>query len=107
GLRVAEMVPADAAGRSISMTGDVHEQRVWMDFTTGVVSQLQIIGGRVAATVVFQRNPEGALTGFDASAADRYVTATVRYKNAATGVGLTPDRFALTLPKDAKTQPIR
>src|SRR5205814_1115161 len=25
----------------------------------------------------------------------------------AIGVGLTPDRFALTLPKDAKTQPIR
>jgi outer membrane lipoprotein-sorting protein len=71
------------------------------------VRQLEIIGGRVAALVTYQRNPEGVLTGFDASAVDRYVVATVRYRNAAEGVGLTPDRFALTLPKDAKTQPIR
>ena len=64
-------------------------------------------GGRAAATVTYQRDDEGRLTGFDVSAAERYVTGTVRYKNLATGVGLTPDRFALTLPKDAKTQPIR
>jgi outer membrane lipoprotein-sorting protein len=78
-----------------------------MDFETGLVRQLEIVGGRVAATVTYLRNADGALTGFDATAVDRYVAATVRYRNAATGVGLTPDLFALTLPKDAKTQPIR
>ena len=107
GLRVAEIQPPDAMGPSISLVGDVHEKRVWMDFDTGVVRQVQIIGGRVAATVTFLRDDAGPLTGFDATAADRYVVATVRYRNVATGVGLTPDRFALTLPKDAKTQPIR
>ena len=107
GLRVAEMKPADANGPSISLIGDVHEKRIWMDFDTGVVRQVEIIGGRVAATVTYLRNPDGALAGFDATAVDRYVVATVRYRNLATGVGLTPDRFALTLPKDAKTQPIR
>jgi outer membrane lipoprotein-sorting protein len=107
GLRVAEIKPADAMGPSISLIGDVHEKRVWMDFQTGVVRQVEIIGGRVAATVAYQRNAEGAMTGFDATAVDRYVVANVRYRNTAVGVGLTPDRFALTLPKDAKTQPIR
>jgi len=107
GLRVAEIKPPDAMGPSISLIGDVHEKRVWMDFETGVVRQVEIIGGRVAATVTFQRDAGGALTGFDATAVDRYVVATVRYRNVETGVGLTPDRFALTLPKDAKTQPIR
>lgn len=107
GLRVAELLPPDTQGPSISLIGDVHEQRVWMDFDTGLVRQLEIIGGRVAATVTYQRAADGTLTGFDATAVDRYVVATVRYRNAATGVGLTPDRFALTLPKDAKTQPIR
>jgi outer membrane lipoprotein-sorting protein len=107
GLRVAEMKPADANGPSISLIGDVHEKRIWMDFDTGVVRKLDIIGGRVAATVVYLRGTDGALTGFDATAVDRYVVATVRYRNPTTGVGLTPDRFALTLPKDAKTQPIR
>ena len=107
GLRVAEIKPADAMGPSISLIGDVHEKRVWMDFETGVVRRLEIIGGRVAATVTYQRDAAGALTGFDATAVDRYVVATVRYRNAATGVGLTADRFALALPKDAKIQPIR
>jgi len=107
GLRVAEIKPADATGPSISLIGDVHEKRVWMDFETGVVRRLEIIGGRVAATVTYQRDAAGALTGFDATAVDRYVVATVRYRNAATGVGLTADRFALALPKDAKIQPIR
>lgn len=107
GLRVAEIKPPDEAGPSISLIGDVHEKRVWMDFETGVVRQIQIVGGRVAATVSYLRDADGALIGFDATAVDRYVIAAVRYRNAATGVGLTPDRFALTLPKDAKTQPIR
>src|SRR5437660_2391200 len=63
GLRVAEIKPPDAMGPSISLIGDVHEKRVWMDFTTGVVRQLEIIGGRVAAVVTYQRDDAGALTG--------------------------------------------
>ena len=101
------MLPADALGPSLSLAGAVNERRIWMDFQTGLVRQFQIVGGRAAATVTYQRDDEGRLTGFDVSAAERYVTGTVRYKNLATGVGLSPERFALTLPKDAKTQPIR
>ncbi len=107
GLRVAEIRPADAQGPSISLIGDVHEQRVWMSFETGVVRQLEIIGGRAAATVTFERDFDDRLTGFEVSAVDRYVVGTVRYRDAAAGVGLTADRFVLTLPKDAKTQTIR
>lgn len=107
GLRRAEILPPDTLGPSISLIGDVNEQRVWMDFQTGIVRQLQIIGGRAAATVTYDRDTEGRLTGFEVSAVDRYITASVKYRSSAIGVGLTPDRFALTLPKDAKTQPIR
>jgi outer membrane lipoprotein-sorting protein len=106
-LRVGEVLPPDDFGPSISLAGPVHEQRIWMDFQTGVVRRLQIIGARAAATVTYQREADGRLTGFDISAAERYVTGSVRYHDLATGVGLSPDRFALTLPKDAKTQPIR
>jgi outer membrane lipoprotein-sorting protein len=106
-LRVAEILPPDALGSSLSLVGVVSEQRVWMDFDTGVVRQLRIVGGRAAATATYLRDEEERLTGFDLSAAERYVTGTVRYRSLATGVGLSDDRFALTLPKDAKTQPIR
>ena len=107
GLRRAEILPVDDVGPSISLIGDVHEERIWLDFETGVVRQLEIIGGRLAATVSYERDDEGRLTGFHVSAADRYLTGSVHYRDVATDVGLTPDRFALTLPKDAKTQTIR
>ena len=106
-LRVAEILPPDGLGPSISLAGKVSEQRVWMDFKTGIVQQLQIIGGRAAAIATYRRDADGRLTGFDISAAERYVTGTVRYRNMTTDVGLTADGFVLTLPKDAKTQPIR
>jgi outer membrane lipoprotein-sorting protein len=106
-LRLAQIMAPDGLGPSISLVGAVHEQRIWMDFQTGVVRQLQIVGGRAAATVTYQRDDEGQLTGFDVSAAERYLTGTVRYRNVATGVGLAVERFALTLPKDARTQSIR
>jgi outer membrane lipoprotein-sorting protein len=101
------MLPADAQGPSISLVGAVHEQRIWMNFETGVVSQLKIIGGRADATVTYHRDDAGQLTGFDLSAASSYVRGTVRYRNVALGVGLPAERFALMLPKDAKTRPIR
>jgi outer membrane lipoprotein-sorting protein len=106
-LRMAEIMAPDGLGPSLSLVGAVSEQRVWMDFQTGVVRQLQIIGGRAAATVTYLRDDAGQLTGFDLTAAERYVSGSVRYRNVATAVGLSDDRFALALPKDAKTQPIR
>jgi outer membrane lipoprotein-sorting protein len=106
-VRLAEIMAPDALGPSLSLVGAVNEQRIWMNFETGVVHQLQIVGGRAAATVTYRRDDEGKLTGFDVSAAERYVTGAVQYRDVATGVGLAAERFALTLPKDAKTQSIR
>jgi outer membrane lipoprotein-sorting protein len=106
-LRIGEILPPDDLGPSLALVGRFHEQRIWMDFETGVVRQLQIVGGRAAATVTYLRDPEGRMTGFDLTAAAEYVTGSVRYRNAAIGVGLPPDRFTLTVPKGAKTQPIR
>jgi outer membrane lipoprotein-sorting protein len=106
-LRLAEILPPDALGPSVSLVGARSEQRVWMDFETGLVHQLEIIGGRAAAIVTYHRDAGGLMTGFDVSAAERYVTGTVRYRTLSTQVGLDVERFALALPKDAKTQPIR
>ena len=55
----ARSCPPTTLGPSLSLVGAVHEQRIWMDFQTGVVRQLQIIGGRAAATVTYQRDDEG------------------------------------------------
>jgi outer membrane lipoprotein-sorting protein len=106
-LRVVEILPADEHGPSLNLIGAVHSKRVWMDFTTGVVRRLSITGGRAAAVLSYLLNAEGNLTGFDVSAGEGYVTATVRYRTLAMGVGVEPERFTFALPKDAKTRAIR
>ncbi len=106
-LRVAELHGPDAQGPSLELIGGVNRQRVWMDFDSGVVRQLEISGGRLEARITYLRDGAGRLTGFDLSAAQSYVTGSVRYRNLAEGVGIEPERFTLTLPKGAKIQKIR
>jgi outer membrane lipoprotein-sorting protein len=106
-LRVVEILPPDEHGPSLNLIGGVHQQRVWMDFTTGVVRRLSITGGRAAAIVSYLVDPRGVLTGFDVSAGEGHVSAAVRYRSLAMGVGVESERFTFALPKDAKTRAIR
>lgn len=106
-LRVAELMPPDDLGPSINLIGRYNRQRVWLDPATGVARQVTIAGGRAEATVTFQRADDGALGGFDVTAGNGYVTGTVRYRSYTEDAGIDADRFALTLPKDAKIQTIR
>ena len=106
-LRVVEVLPADEHGPSLNLIGAVHQQRVWMDFATGVVRRLAITGGRATAVVTYLLDLQGALTGLDVNAGDGYATASVRYRTLATGVGVEAERFTFALPKDAKTRAIR
>jgi outer membrane lipoprotein-sorting protein len=106
-LRVAEIFAPDADGPSINLIGRYHQQRVWMDFSTGVVNRVNLVGGRTEALINFLRSEDGALTGLDVSAGQGYVTAKIRYRSLALNAGVDPERFVLTPPKDAKTHSIR
>jgi outer membrane lipoprotein-sorting protein len=106
-LRVVEILPADEHGASLNLIGGVHQQRVWMDFNTGVVRRLSITGGRAAAVVTYLTESDGTLTGFDVTAGEGHVSAAVRYRGLSMGVGVEPERFTFALPKDAKTRAIR
>ena len=106
-LRQAEMVPPDENGPSVNLAGVVNQQRVWMDFATGVVRQLQISGGRAEALIIFRREADGTLTGFDLTAGMGLVRSSVRYDRPTFGGGVEKDRFVFTPPKSAKTRTIR
>jgi outer membrane lipoprotein-sorting protein len=106
-LRVAEILAPDRLGPSIKLVGRYNQQRVWLDFETGIARQVTITGGRTEATVTFQRSGDGALTGFDLAAGNDYVTGAVRYRSLMLNAGVDTERFALTLPKDAKINSIR
>ena len=106
-LRVAELLPPDALGPSINLVGRYNRQRVWLDLESALARQVTITGGRAEATVTFRRADDGALTGMDLTAANDYVTGAVQYRSLALNGGVDAERFALTLPKDAKIQSIR
>jgi outer membrane lipoprotein-sorting protein len=107
-LRSAEVLAPDAAGPSLSLvSGDGGRQRVWLDLGTGVVQQRQIFGDRFNALIKYRREASGSLAGFDLEAAMSYVTSSVTYRNLVEGDGIDAERFTLTIPKGAKTQPIR
>src|SRR5207245_3881609 len=101
-LRVAEILTPDELGPSINLVGRYNRQRVWLDFETGVVRQVTITGGRTEATVTFQRGGDGVVTGFVLTAANGHATGAVRYRSLSLNAGVDAERFALTLPKDAK-----
>lgn len=105
-LRVAELLPPDAAGPSLNLVGAAQRQRVWMDVETGEVRRVEIAGGRVPVTIVYRRDGERP-AGFDLEAARAGVTGSVSYRSVVVGRGIEPDRFTLTLPKGAKIQSIR
>ena len=106
-LRVATILPVDGQGPSLEMIGALHRQRVWMDFSTGIVRQIQIVGGRVDALVTYQRAADGALTGFDLSAGQENVTGSVRYRDVVVSGGVDPERFRLTIPQGASIERLR
>jgi outer membrane lipoprotein-sorting protein len=103
-LRTAEIQPADAQGPSLDLIGGVHRKRIWMDFETGVVRQVEITGGRYEVRVTYVRDADDRVTGFDLTAAQAYLTGTVRYRNPAFDGGLDPERFRLILPEGAKIE---
>ena len=106
-VRVAELLPADEAGPSLGLIGGDWRQRVWMDFATGVVRQVEITGGRYEVRVVYQRGAGGEVTGFDFAAAQSYLTGSVRYRQAVFDGGVDPERFRLTLPERATVERLR
>ena len=106
-LRDAEIMAADADGPSIQLVGAIHTQRIWMNVETGVVRIVQISGGRGDARIVFRRDADGGMAGFDLTAGMGLLRSSVRYERPAFGAGVEPDRFVFAPPKSAKTRAIR
>jgi len=107
-LRSAELLAPDAVGPSLVLvSGTGRRERVWLDLGTGLIQQRQIFGSRFNALIKYRRDGSGTLAGFDLDAAMSYITGSVTYQNLVEGEGIDPERFTLTIPKGAKTQPIR
>ena len=106
-VRVAEMMPGDADGPSLVVVNNVHQQRIWMDFVTGVVRQVEITGGLYEVRVTYDRGPQGDVQGFRFSAPRANVTGRVEYRDAVVDGGVDDNRFRMTPPETAKIQRVR
>jgi outer membrane lipoprotein-sorting protein len=104
-LRVAELLPPDAAGPSLNLIGSDQRARVWLDLRTGEIRQVEIGGGRVRVMITYRREGDTP-RGFDFNARD-YVIGSVTYRDVVLGAGIDSERFTLALPKAAKIQTIR
>jgi len=106
-VRVAEVMPADVDGPSLVVVNNVHQQRIWMDFATGVVRQIEITGGLYEVRVTYDRGPQGDLLGFRFSAPRGHVAGRVAYRDPVIDGGVDSDRFEMTPPETAKIQQLR
>jgi outer membrane lipoprotein-sorting protein len=106
-LRVATVLPPDEHGPSLEMIGILHRQRVWMDFATGVARRIEVTGGRLEGLVIYERDADGSLAGFELSVAQGNMTGAVRYRNVVVGAGVDTERFTLTIPPGASIERLR
>jgi outer membrane lipoprotein-sorting protein len=106
-LRLAEVGPADGGEPALLAVGRDHQQRLRMDFATGVVRELELTGGLYEVRVAYERTTDGSLAGLTLEAPRAGLSASVRYRDSVLNGGLDPDRFALTLPDTARVTPLR
>ena len=106
-VRRARFLPTDDHGRSLELTGASRQLQVWMDFETGLVSRLEISGGRSEVHVTYQHDPGGQPVGFDLGVARNFFTGAVRYRDPVFDTGIDPERFRFTVPEGTKIQQLR
>lgn len=100
GLRATE-------SRTLVLVSPLHEQRIWMDFETGVVSQVAISGGRYQVLVKYERSGNGEVSAVTLSAPRAKLATSIGYRNPELGVGIDPDRFDLAVPRSATIERVR
>lgn len=106
-LRAAEFEAPDDLGPSLTLIGPSHRQRVWMDFSSGLVRQVEIAGGRAQAVVTYLPGTDGLPAGFDLAGAPLPVHGRVRYQNPVVDGGVAPERFIIAIPPGVTTRPLR
>jgi outer membrane lipoprotein-sorting protein len=107
GVRSARFLPTDEHGRSLELLGTGNQLQVWMDFDTGVVSRLELAGGRTDARVSYRHDLTGRPLGFDLGVAKNFLTGSVRYRDPVFDAGIDPERFRFTIPEGAKIEQFR
>ena len=106
-VRLAEIVSADGDEPTLLVVGRDHQQRIWMDFATGLVRGVELTGGLYEVRVAYERTPDGSLAGLTLEAPRAGLSGSVRYREPVLNAGVEEERFALRLPDTARVTPLR
>jgi outer membrane lipoprotein-sorting protein len=102
------LMPDDALGSSLSLSGSDGTQRIWFAPETWQPRQVEWTGGRLAARVTFTApDPAEPPQGLVLAALDGSLEVTVRYRNPRFDTGLDSDLLRVKLPEDVRIRDYR
>ncbi|HET7874854.1 MAG TPA: hypothetical protein VFN71_04960 [Methylomirabilota bacterium] len=105
---IAERLPADEIGPSLSLVGPDGKQRIWFDPTTGQARQVEWTGGKNPARVTFlPAKPDAPPAGLRLAALDGSLDVRITYRNPRMNTGFDPALLTLTVPEGVRIQDFR
>jgi len=106
--RSTELLPADSIGPSLLLNGDAGTQRIWLDPSTGVVSQVQWEGGsKPIRAVIRNGEPSAAPAAITLATLDGTLEVSVTYTTPRIDSDFDPSLVTLTIPEHVKIQELR
>lgn len=104
----AALLPADALGPSLLLTGAVGQQRIWLHPDTGQPRQVEWTEGKNPARVTFAAgDPSGPPAGLRLAALDGELEVWIGYREPRMNTGFDPGLLRVTLPKHVRIQDLR
>ena len=105
---IAEQLPADETGPSLSLVGADGKQRIWFDAATGQARQVEWTGGKHPARVTFlPAKPDAPPAGLRLAVLDGSLDVRITYKNPRMNTGFDPALLPLTVPEGVRIQDFR
>jgi outer membrane lipoprotein-sorting protein len=106
--QAGELLPGDANGPSLSLTGPSGTQRIWMDVATGHARKVTWTGGKQPLDVVFAGGgPTEPITGLTLTTPDGRLEARMRYQNPRFDAGFDPGLLRVDVPQAVEIQDFR
>jgi outer membrane lipoprotein-sorting protein len=104
----ADLLPPDAVGGSLRLTGPRSQQRVWFDPDTGQARQVEWTEGDSGARAVFAPSAvDGLPAGLTLSTQDGQLEVRVRYQDPRMNTGFDPGLLQVTVPEHVRIQDFR
>jgi outer membrane lipoprotein-sorting protein len=104
--RVA-LLPADALGPSLQLSGRDVEQRIWFDPDTGQARQVEWTGKNPVRVTFTPTPPDTPPAGVKLETPDGSLRVSVTYRDPKMNTGLDPELLRLTVPEHVRIQDFR